>query len=339
MEDIIAVSIWLWVDTEQIQTDVYIIDGRYGDPEAYYSSSAIGILWEKMYIDGTQPYLFENPQIGWSYVPKDAWMHFHLEAGHAFTDDVNVASRVAGGDNNAVVGCLKGKVAEIYFWADLLTDVEIQIIATGFNQQAAQGFLLAVYPLEDGEGDVFVDALGKQEDGKLINGPVWILEAPVLSGVLALHPPPGPHPPRPPPPPPKPPPTPPPQPPEPPISPPEPPGSEPPFADLSNTWFVTILISGAVGMYVSYKLFMLIIPPAPAKEEEKKEGDEEAKDEEKKEDDAVPKVAEEESKGSGNKVAPEESAVSVLPSRRNKGPSVDDLRRQWVVKMQATLSG
>jgi hypothetical protein len=38
-----------------------------------------------------------NTSIVWSSLREGEWMHVHLEASYAFSDDVNVFSRVASG--------------------------------------------------------------------------------------------------------------------------------------------------------------------------------------------------------------------------------------------------
>lgn len=67
-------------------------------------SRGAGTLWTSLYVDG------QSRSISWSSVPVDEWIHFHLEAGAQFTDNINLMSRMNDGSPTVLDG-LKGTIA------------------------------------------------------------------------------------------------------------------------------------------------------------------------------------------------------------------------------------
>jgi len=59
----------------------------------------------------------------------------HLESGYAFTDNLNVMSRQM--TSAAVSGStvtMAGRLAEMYYWSDVLVPADVAVIAQGFDQ-------------------------------------------------------------------------------------------------------------------------------------------------------------------------------------------------------------
>lgn len=93
--------------------------------------SIIGPLWAdgRILVNGRQM------RMAFSSLPTDEWGHVHLEASHQFTVDLLMMARSsAGSGGDTVFGCMKGRVAEVYFWDWLLPEYTIATLQTGFNQ-------------------------------------------------------------------------------------------------------------------------------------------------------------------------------------------------------------
>jgi photosystem II stability/assembly factor-like uncharacterized protein len=80
-----SVSLWLYLPPmpmgrrlAQTGSPVYLLDGRSGHPEAYFSSVHTSDFWERLLVDG------DAAPVAWASLPRGAWAHVHLEVGTTF---------------------------------------------------------------------------------------------------------------------------------------------------------------------------------------------------------------------------------------------------------------
>ncbi|KAK3279354.1 hypothetical protein CYMTET_12758 [Cymbomonas tetramitiformis] len=188
VENVYGVAMWVKISSIQPQTTYYIIDARYGTPEGYFGNGVHGNIWQYLYADGYQV------PVAWDSLAAhvDSWVHLHFEASETFSDNINVMSRVVGGDATNPLGCLKGRLASVYLWGRVVPAEEVAQIARGGDGEDKYEYdhqtqLLVYFSLEEGEGSDTYDITEQAEQpGQLVNGPTWVLENPVWPG---WHPP------------------------------------------------------------------------------------------------------------------------------------------------------
>eukprot|EP00854_Cymbomonas_tetramitiformis_P024509 gene24509-29806_t len=177
MTGIQGISIWLWKYTDQIEITQYLIDCRY-DISAWVSNSAIGEEWGNIYLNGVA-----STRLAWIWTEleqhNERWVHVHFETSAAFSDDVNFMSRVVSGDESHHMNNLKGRIAEVMFWQRELAVWEVERAYLGFDQTAPRGTLIAIYSLEEGQGDKSYDIFNVEQELRFLNGPTWHTGAPV----------------------------------------------------------------------------------------------------------------------------------------------------------------
>lgn len=79
--------------------------------------------------------------------------------------------------------CLHGLVGELYLWSAPLSHTEVAAIAVGFHPTyVTSAFLVAWYPLEEGEGDQLGDITRNLPDATLRGAPSWQYELPSDAG-------------------------------------------------------------------------------------------------------------------------------------------------------------
>ncbi|KAK3243747.1 hypothetical protein CYMTET_46618 [Cymbomonas tetramitiformis] len=163
----------------------YLVDGRYGSNEAYFSSGTIGLAWQHLYIDGIRA------TISWDSIPVGRWANVHLEVfdRYVFTDDVNFMAKVSGGVDSNVEehGSLHGKLSEVYLWSAQLNDYQMYRLSTGFDQTAPNEILLACYSAEEGSGDVIYDVTHNYREALLLPVGTWSTTH-VASNLSGWHP-------------------------------------------------------------------------------------------------------------------------------------------------------
>eukprot|EP00854_Cymbomonas_tetramitiformis_P005521 gene5521-6695_t len=191
-ERMLGVSVWLWVNSGQPTLDrgqaIYMMDARYGTedarvPEGYYSNSAVGDIYERIYRDG------RAFPVNWETVGTetlDQWVHIHVEFNDPISDDITLMSRVNTGDPRDAEGCLAGSVSEVMLWSHYLSADQVAKVAIGFDQlvpQTASGetYLRALYPMEEGTGDLAYDFTTQLLPMQSFNGPFWAV------GVVAIE--------------------------------------------------------------------------------------------------------------------------------------------------------
>ncbi|KAK3261547.1 hypothetical protein CYMTET_29549, partial [Cymbomonas tetramitiformis] len=204
VEDIQAVSMWIWIETEQpSEYENFLVDARYsntiesrpdlGDANMYYGSSAAGSGFKDVYVDAVLGSLDERGVVEWDgNIKYMQWMHVHLNAKYAFSDDLNIMSKSVTGDQIYVPGPMKGKLATVYEWGRNLPADEISLIAVGpyrgykYNPYTAK--LLGYWNIEEGEGMYVWDqnqpAVSEMR-GRLfpwVNPPKWLYENPNAAG-------------------------------------------------------------------------------------------------------------------------------------------------------------
>eukprot|EP00959_Pyramimonas_sp_CCMP1952_P376475 7885657-Pyramimonas_sp.AAC.1 len=121
-----GISLWVYIHTNQPSSLHYLLDARHGTRDGYISNTATGTLWSRMYLNSK-----ETP-ILWAMLPKEQWAHVHLESSLKFSDDINFMSRTtldAATSYPYEMGCLHGRLAEVYFWNRLLTLYEVHQVS------------------------------------------------------------------------------------------------------------------------------------------------------------------------------------------------------------------
>eukprot|EP00854_Cymbomonas_tetramitiformis_P022463 gene22463-27109_t len=142
-----GISLWLWRDSQQPelgQATHFLVDGRYGSPEAYLSSGAVGTAWGSLFIDGNRlEQLGPNLEGAWENIPDDVWCHVHLETIEPFTDDLNLMSETAGGatDHSSIEqhGSLKDSGQR---WEAQPQCTNVELRAVVFRDELREGFLV-----------------------------------------------------------------------------------------------------------------------------------------------------------------------------------------------------
>ncbi|KAK3242887.1 hypothetical protein CYMTET_47440 [Cymbomonas tetramitiformis] len=244
VSEYIGVSVWVNVHLEQRSAaPQYLLDARYSSPESFLGTppSVAGQNWRFMYVDGKNV----TDTMSWESIPIGQWAFVHLEAVEAITESMLFMARVQIGYStetgtvtvDSYGGFLRGRLGEVYYWGDYLTEDQASVVSKGFNRDTPSYLLRAYYALEEGVGDlVFAflqqcerDVLGGVDcgysHGNLVGEPGWVTDAAHFAGwhMKSIIPPP----PSPPPVPPSPPPVP-PSPPSPPSPPPRAPYPPPP---------------------------------------------------------------------------------------------------------------
>ncbi|KAK3261377.1 hypothetical protein CYMTET_29714 [Cymbomonas tetramitiformis] len=160
--DMRALALWVYIDSTQSHSLVYLLDARYGNVEAYFSSSTSGTFWDALYVDA------KLVNISWTSLSTGQWHHVHFSCPEPLTDDLNVMSEVASGDsvrdgaqddsflkeeNTDTIGCLKGVLSEVYAWNRPVSPDELHLIVYGpWYDYYGYGGLLSYFTLEEGEG-------------------------------------------------------------------------------------------------------------------------------------------------------------------------------------------
>ncbi|KAK3281053.1 hypothetical protein CYMTET_11141 [Cymbomonas tetramitiformis] len=158
---------------------VYLLDARHGAVDGYLSNTNIGVQWSGLHVDGT------SVTLEWSSLPLGRWVHLHVTAAFPFSDDLNVMSKASDGDAINAVGCLCGRLAEVYLWSEAaaLDSADVLLISQGFNYLNPGPGLLAYYTLEEGPSFEYAqDITHAQSDAFVVNGAEWVLDAPLNSG-------------------------------------------------------------------------------------------------------------------------------------------------------------
>ena len=83
-----AVSLWLYLPplptgrrlAQTGGSPVYLLDGRAGHPEAYFSSVHTSDFWERLLVDG------DEAPVAWASLPRGVWAHVHLQVRNHTTE-------------------------------------------------------------------------------------------------------------------------------------------------------------------------------------------------------------------------------------------------------------
>jgi hypothetical protein len=68
-------------------------------------------------------------------LPFGRWGHVHLESGYAFADNLNVMSRqMTSATVSGSTVTMAGRLAEMYYWSNVLEPADVAVIAQGFDQ-------------------------------------------------------------------------------------------------------------------------------------------------------------------------------------------------------------
>eukprot|EP00662_Eupelagonemidae_sp_cell21_P052844 gene52844-33338_t len=114
----------------------YILDARTGASDGHFSYQGfpnvdVGTRWTQRYINGVKSPSPASPitETASATATVAPWVHLYLEAGSAFTDDVNIFCRYS--NNGFGTEMLKAKFGSVAFWNASLTPVEIGALAIG----------------------------------------------------------------------------------------------------------------------------------------------------------------------------------------------------------------
>ncbi|KAK3238374.1 hypothetical protein CYMTET_51610 [Cymbomonas tetramitiformis] len=176
VENIMGISMWMWMDSSQRyhhDTDdhLYLLDARYGAEAGYFAINEPVHFWYRMYVDDVEV------AVTWLSIPTDSWGYLHLEPTVAFTDDINIFSRAAGGDGSYARGCLKGRIAEVFLWDHYLDDYARTVLIGGFDH-LAHGGCLGAWIMEEGSGSFTIDISLQQSPAALLNSPEASIASP-----------------------------------------------------------------------------------------------------------------------------------------------------------------
>eukprot|EP00854_Cymbomonas_tetramitiformis_P031100 gene31100-39019_t len=196
-----AVSIWLNLDPQQPnQATKYLVDAKMNagsrltttNHELYFTNSAVGTQWEKLYVNGALV------NISWPSLVAGSWMHVHLQSNGTFSHGINLMSAVIGGDEQYSSGNLKGCIDSTYLWGREVSASEVEAIVSGvdFNFAYTNSALLAFFNMEerkawdpDSGGQYVFDYLkpGDTEHWAfLANKPEWVHVEPALETPRAV---------------------------------------------------------------------------------------------------------------------------------------------------------
>jgi len=152
--------------------------------------------WEAIYVDGVSV----SRVTGLNLLVPSTWVHLYLQTREPVRDGLTVFGHFHAG---LPLNCVEGRLAEVAVWARPLNPSQALLAAVGWDFLDPGDYLRALFPLEEGPGAVKVrDATRQAPDASLFDFPLWIAEAPELSGwhdrsiVPASPPPPRPPPPR-----------------------------------------------------------------------------------------------------------------------------------------------
>ncbi|KAK3282117.1 hypothetical protein CYMTET_10128 [Cymbomonas tetramitiformis] len=108
VSNIRTVAIWLFLSSAQPTSQHYLVDARYGSAQHYLSNTLIGTAWSALHINAMPA------NITWASLPTDVWTYVVLDTGAAFSDNLNLMSRVNSGSSEAF-NCAKGRISEVLY--------------------------------------------------------------------------------------------------------------------------------------------------------------------------------------------------------------------------------
>ncbi|KAK3233948.1 hypothetical protein CYMTET_55782 [Cymbomonas tetramitiformis] len=163
-----AVSVWLFLYPEQPTAEHFLVDSKNSSLNAHVSNSAVGTLWNVVYVDGVDLY----PNVGLQSIPTNRWVHVHLAAAKLFSTSLTLMAGYIGH------GHLRGRIAELYFWEQAYSFTTVRGISEGFDftqyNYLEEFGLVSYYPCNEGTGNAIYDLTGREAYGGLVNGPTWL---------------------------------------------------------------------------------------------------------------------------------------------------------------------
>ncbi|KAK3243213.1 hypothetical protein CYMTET_47120 [Cymbomonas tetramitiformis] len=122
--------------------------------------------WESLHVNSVR-----QLNATWKALPVEEWAHVQLTSKELINNPTVI---MCDSDTTA---CLRGLMAELYFWDRCLDTSELQsLIFEGFDQRPQRSGLLAYYGLEEGEGFVTQERTGRYGAGTLIGSPKWLYQ-------------------------------------------------------------------------------------------------------------------------------------------------------------------
>ncbi|AOY79826.1 hypothetical protein BJP36_07665 [Moorena producens JHB] len=132
-----ALSLWVYIDSVQSDSAACLLYIP-AESDAVIASTYVGSFWSSIYVNGEllDPYVAKS----WHMIPKDQWVHLHLQASKSFS----VADMVlmAADDSSSF---LSGKLAGFRLFSDTLTSDEV---LTDMNMLGLHTYVLQQRPTD-----------------------------------------------------------------------------------------------------------------------------------------------------------------------------------------------
>jgi hypothetical protein len=111
-----SVSFWLEWSFVQSSAVPHLIDSQH-NADVVFSTTAVGSLWSRMYVDGVATALTIDS------IPRGRWCFVHLELASRISGNLVFMASARSGDLATPADCMAGRLGDVAIWTAVLSQV------------------------------------------------------------------------------------------------------------------------------------------------------------------------------------------------------------------------